>query len=184
MSIPWYRKLLPGPILRSAADLQAQAAAAGPEAQNNLGILFASTSNFPQDHAKAAACFQSAADRGYALAQNNLGLMYSVGEGVPKDSAEARKWFLRAAAQGDPGAQYHLGVKYHRDSLALAGVAAGEARIEAYMWLRLAATQGYRDAEMTCERVNLSLSAAEHAEAGRRVAGFASREEQSAAPQN
>ena len=65
MSIPWYRKLLPALAPRSAVDLQAQAAAAGPEAQNNLGILFASTSEFPQDHAKAAECFQHAANRGY-----------------------------------------------------------------------------------------------------------------------
>ena len=183
MSILWYRKLLPASAPRLATDLQAQAAADGPDAQNNLGILFASNSGFPQDHAKAADCFQRAAERGYALAQNNLGLMYMAGEGVPKDASEARKWFLRAAAQGDPGAQYHLGVRYHRESLALAGTAAGEARIEAYMWLRLSATQGYRDAEMSCERVNLSLSTAEHAEAGRRVAGFASREEQIPASQ-
>ena len=180
MSIPWYRRLLSPSVPFSAVDLQTQAAAAGPEAQNNLGILFASTSKFPQDYAKAAACFQRAAEQGHALAQNNLGLMYSAGEGVPKDSAQAHKWFLRAAAQGDPAAQYHLGVNYHRESLSLADGAAGEARIEAFMWLRLAATQGYRGAETSCERVNLSLSATEHTEAVRRVTVFVPLREQPA----
>jgi len=180
MNTPWYRKLFSASAPCSAADFHADAAAGGPDAQNNLGILFASKSGFPQDHAMAAQCFQRAADRGYALAQNNLGLMYAAGEGVPRDAVQAGKWFLRAAAQGDPGAQYHLGVKCHRDSLSLAGDAAGEARIQAYTWLRLAASQGYRDAETSCERVNLSLSAAEHAEAGRRVTAFASQDEQKA----
>ena len=180
MSIPWYRKLLSPSVSRPVLDLQTQAAPTGPEAENNLGILFASKSEFSQDYVKAAACFQRAADRGYALAQNNLGLMYSVGEGVPKDSAQAGKWFLRAAAQGDAGAQYHLGVNSHRESLSLAGIAAGEARIQAFVWLRLAATQGYRDAETSCERVNLSLSAPEHAEAVRRITGFVPQEEQPA----
>ncbi len=160
------------PVLPAPADLQARADAAGPEAQNNLGVLFASGAGFPQDFPAAAACYRKAAEHGFAVAQTNLARMYARGEGQPKDDVEAGKWFRRAARQGDASAQFQLGISLHRLSLHEPAVAIPEAKIEAFMWLQLAAAQGFYNAELYCGRLNLQMSNAEVREAQRRVAEF------------
>ena len=162
----------PGSPLPAPEELQAQAAAAGPEAQNNLGVLYVSGRSFLQDYQAAALCFRQAAERGFAVAQTNLARMYAQGEGRPKDEVEAGKWFRRAANQGDPGAQFHLGISLHRLSLGVPATAAPEAKIEGFMWLQLAAAQGFHNAESACGQLNLQMSKAEIDEARRRVAKF------------
>jgi TPR repeat protein len=165
------------------SDLQGQADAAGPEAQNNLGVLYAAGGALPQDFQAAALCFRKAAGQGHALAQTNLARMYAGQQGYPKDHAESLRWFRRAANQGDPGAQFQLGLTLHRDSLAPPPApAAHEARIEGYMWLRLAAAQGFHNAGPACERINLSMTQTEIEEGNRRAAAFVPTQEQSASP--
>jgi TPR repeat protein len=153
-------------------DLHKQADAAGPEAQNNLGVLYATGGTFPQDYTAAASCFQKAAAQGYALAQTNLGRMFAAGMGLPKDELEACAWFRRAARQGDAGAQFSLGITLHRLSLQTPAAAAHEDKIEGFMWLHLAAAQEFYAAEGACGRLNLHMSDAEVEEGRRRIAEF------------
>jgi len=164
--------LSPGSSFSAPPDLQARADAGGPEAQNNLGVLYASGGAFPQDFQAAARCYRKAAEQGHALAQTNLARMCAAGQGQPLDEAEARKWFRRAAHQGDAGAQFHLGLRLHRLSLQASATAAYEAKVEAFMWLQLAANQGFHKAESACGQLNLQMSNPEIGEAKRRVAAF------------
>ena len=151
---------------------QNQADAGGPEAQNNLGVLYTTGGAFPVNYPAAALCFRKAAEKGYALAQTNLARMYALGEGQPRDNAEALKWLRRAATQGDAGAQFHLGVALHRASLGTTTPLLTETKIEAFMWLQLATSQGFFKAETARDQLNLQMSQSEFQESSRRVARF------------
>ena len=172
MKLNWHKLFTFGTSSDTSEALLAQAEASGAEAQNNLGVLYASGGAFPQDYRAAALCFRKAADRGYAPAQANLARMYAVGRGQPKDFQEAVKWFRRAARQGDAGAQFHLGRALHRLSLEAPSAATIEAKIEGFMWLQLASGQGFFNAESACDQLNLQMSNAELEEGKRRVASF------------
>jgi uncharacterized protein len=69
------------------------------EAQNNLGVLYASGRGAAKDDKQATFCYRKAADQGEAMAQFNLGRMYFNGTGVPKDYVQAYLWTNLAAAQ-------------------------------------------------------------------------------------
>jgi TPR repeat protein len=172
MNINWHRLLIFGASTETAEDLIAQADAMGSEAQNNLGVLFARTEASVADDTAAAVCFRKAAEKGYPPAQSNLARMYAQGRGLPTDPREAVKWFRRAAIQGDAGAQYHLGLTLHRLSLDDPGAGLNEARIEGFMWLQLASGQGFYNAALACDQINLKMSSAEVQEGKCRVAGF------------
>ena len=53
-----------------------------PDAQNNLGVMYANGEGVPEDDAEAVRWYRLAADQGDADAQYNLGVMYANGEGV------------------------------------------------------------------------------------------------------
>src|SRR5690242_21365313 len=112
--LSWFKKLLPTRRF-TAGELRAMAEQDGPEAKNNLGILFTSCEAFAGQDVAGAECFQSAAKQGHALAQYNLSLMYEHGRGVLQDLKQAHVWLLRAAEQGDAGAQFRLGTNRHRE---------------------------------------------------------------------
>jgi TPR repeat protein len=165
---PWFSRLFRSSGRSTPSNLQDAADKAGPDAQNNLGAFLSNN-----DHqGEAVISYRKAAERGHALAQSNLGLMYSTGHGIGRDDRQARHWFGRAAAQGHATAQFHLGNRCHRASLALAGLEAREARIEAFKWFQLATAQGYPNADASCERVNIAMSGEEVAEGHRRTGAF------------
>ena len=93
---------------KAAAWFHRSAAQGYPDAQFNLGLLYANGEGVPKDPGKAVELFQKAADQGNSDAQNNLGVMYYSGEGVPRDTAKAAEWFKKAAAQGNADAQANL----------------------------------------------------------------------------
>ena len=63
---------------------------------------------------------------------------------MARDDAAALVWIQKAARQGDAGAQHNLGMRNRRAGFEGSQADAGESRLEAYKWLRLAATQGYQ----------------------------------------
>jgi len=69
-----------------------------PEAQYNLGILYAMGRGVPQDYAEAAECYRKAADQGHPFARTNLGMLYDSGQGVPQDPVRGYMWFEIAAS--------------------------------------------------------------------------------------
>lgn len=169
--VSWLKKMIPSrPI--TAADLCVTAEREGPEAQNNLGVLFACCEEPHRDHTAAVKCLRSAADQGHALAQFNLALLYEHGRGVARNLAEARTWLMKAAVQGDSGAQFHLGMAWHRESFRPGNLAVDACKVEALKWLLLAAAQDYHNAETSCGSLILVMTHEQLAESNRRVAAF------------
>jgi hypothetical protein len=111
-----------------------------PNAEYNLGMLYARGEGLPKDPQKAADWYRKAAEQGVAAAQYNLGLMYANGEGVAQNTEEATKWFLRAAEQGVVNAETGLGNIYQEGEGAFRNFS------EAEKWYRKAADQGIASA--------------------------------------
>ena len=74
-------------------------------AQYNLGLMYRSGTNVPQNNQKAAEWFRLAAKQGDVRAQYMLGVMYALGQGVAQDSVYASMWLDIVARSGDKKAQ-------------------------------------------------------------------------------
>ena len=146
------------------------------EAQFSLGLRFASGQGAALDYAQAEHWYLKAASQNHALAHFNLGIMHARGQGMPSDKAKSLVWIQKAAELGDASAQYNLGLLHHRTVGDGPRDTASQSRIEAYKWLQLAATQGYRGAEAACDVVKLHMTRADMQEGCRQVASFNSRE--------
>jgi TPR repeat protein len=164
----------PAPKSRLSA-LHAKADGGDADAQYDLGLRYGTSAGQALDLAQAASWYRKAAEQGHLLAQFNLGVMFGRGQGVPQDAVVAAGWMRKAAEGGDAGGQYEIGAHCHRASLTAPQVNATESRIEAYKWLHLAATQGYKDSLTACQRVALIMSRPEFDEATRRAAAFVAR---------
>lgn len=71
-----------------------------PDAQYNIGWLFANGNGLRVDVKKAVQWWKKAAENGYLDAQFAIGLAYTTGEGIKADTNKAFKWFLKAALSG------------------------------------------------------------------------------------
>lgn len=121
-----------------AAKWYRQAAEQGQlDAQNSLAKMYDQGEGVTQDPAEAAKWYRQAAEQGHADAQNRLGEMYDQGQGLKPSKAEAVKWYRKAAKQGHAKAAYKLGLWYMRS----ARHGASKDRIQAFMWLRVAASR-------------------------------------------
>jgi hypothetical protein len=133
---------------------RAKAEEGNPEAQSNLGFMFASGRGASKRPAEAAKWFRLAAEQGWAEAQYNLGVILAEGTGVPADSGEALRWFRAAALQGHGPAQFETGVCYAN------GEGVRQDEIEALAWFTLAAAGNFADAarsrEVLRERVGVA----------------------------
>jgi TPR repeat protein len=173
MNVPWYRKIFFKKRVPDLTEVRRKAELGDAEAQFALGLNCEFIADGGQREAEVAKWFRRAADQGHSLAQFNLAVMYAAGHGVPVDEAEAGRLFHLAADQGDAGAQFRMGKRCQRRSFEPSKGDASEARVEAYKWFQLAATQGYGNSETYLERSSLKLSREEFDEARRRVAAFA-----------
>ena len=147
------------------------------EAQYYLGVMYRNGYGVAKDYVEAVKWYHKAAEQGYASAQSNLGFMYRNGYGVTKDDVEAVKWYRKAAEQGNATAQYNLGFMYYRGK----GVRK-DYDVAAYVWFTLAAAQGHKDASSDRNRIAKRMTAAEIAEAERRVRNWKPRKEETATP--
>jgi len=126
---------------KALAQIKANAEKGDPEAQLEMGLIYAGGASGTRDAVKAAKWHRKAADQGLARAQYQVGLDYANGEGVKISQTEAIKWFRRAADQGLVEAQYELGV------CCLSGRGIRESGTAAVDWFRKAAGQGFANAE-------------------------------------
>jgi uncharacterized protein len=162
-----------------------------PEALMWLGACHANGDGLPSSLNKAFELYLRAAEAGHAQAQTNVGAMLMGGQGCDKDVDQAIIWLGRAADQGDIGAQFNLATilsagkdvepEYeraidlyrkaaesgHYPSQARLGFAyqqgrgVAKSRVEAYVWLALAAQHGVGSALSALERVIGEMSAEE-----------------------
>ena len=87
---------------KQAAYWYRQAADKGhPEAQFNLGRLYATGTGVKRDEEQAARWVSASAAQGYAPAQADLGARYAAGNGVAKDDQRAYFWLTLAFLHGD-----------------------------------------------------------------------------------
>lgn len=144
MNVAW-----PGAVL-AQVDVPALTAAArkgDPQAQNQLGALYATGEGVTQDYAAARSWWSLAAGQELAGARYNLGMMYESGSGVTVDPAAAARWYALAAGQGDATARFRLGLLYENGR----GVKKDDA--QAFALYRQAAAQGLADAQNSLGRL-------------------------------
>jgi uncharacterized protein len=91
-----------------AAALKA-ARIGAPEAQYEVGLMYANGLGTAQDFSQAIAWISKAAQRGLPAAQYLLATRYAGGVYVPRDDRAALTWYLRASEQGHLKAKYKLG---------------------------------------------------------------------------
>ena len=114
-----------------------------PEAQFNLGLMYALGQGVQQDETEAAKWFRKAAEQGDPFAQSAIGIMYYEGQGVPQDYAEAVKWW-RMSEEYDGNSPYTtflLGSMYYQ------GAGVPQDYAEAAKWYQKAADHGDSDAQ-------------------------------------
>ena len=92
------------------------------------------------------------ARQGDAEAQFNLGVLY---DHERKDHEEAIKWYRKAAEKGYAPAQYNLGI-FH-----LQGMGTEKNLDYAFMWLSMAATQGFDGANAPRAHVRRKMTASQ-----------------------
>jgi len=92
-----------------------------------------------------------------------VGSRYLRGLGVERDTARGISWIRKAADHGHAQAQYFLGVLY------AGGHNVAKDPIEAYKWLSLSAERGYPRAKPAKRKLEAGLSAAQLADAERRI---------------
>jgi TPR repeat protein len=169
-----------------------------PDSQAWVAALHYNAEGVPLDYAAAAAWYRKAAEGGNVFAQNNLATMYIAGQGVEKNHGEAARWLMKAAEKLDPYAIFNLAslyergdcvekdprkaADYYRSAAELGhvpsqsrlgymyanGIGVPRNRVEAFIWLSLAAQHGIGSALVELESIVQAMSAEEKME-GQRV---------------
>jgi TPR repeat protein len=175
------------------AQWRVRAEADDAEAAAWIGSCYANGDGVDVDDAQAFEWYRRSAELGHVPAQANLGAFYFMGRGVAKDAAEAVRWLGRAAESGDQNGMFNLAHLYaqgacvaqdleraaalyrraselgHYPSQSRLGYmyARGEGatkdRVEAYLWLTLAAQHGIGTALNELEGVVKEMSSEEKA---------------------
>jgi TPR repeat protein/Zn-dependent protease with chaperone function len=123
--------------MQEVRTVRASAAGGDSDAQNKLGMMYASGKSVAQDDAQAVFWWSKASERGYAEAQYNLAQMFLLGRGVTHDDVAAFQWAGRAAEQGHAAAENILGTMY------ASGRGVSKDDYLALRWFRQAAEQGF-----------------------------------------
>jgi TPR repeat protein len=86
--------------------LRPRAMQGNPNAEHNLGYLYALGLGVPRDPVQAASWYRKSAEQGFVASQAELGRMYFQGAGVPRDPIEGYKWLLLAGRESPAARQY------------------------------------------------------------------------------
>ncbi len=91
--------LVHGQTAAEVAELRARAERGDLYAQFDLGVMYDTGRDVPQDDTKAVRWYRPAAAQGHANAMSDLGFMYGTGRGVPQDHIQAHMWRNLAASR-------------------------------------------------------------------------------------
>lgn len=128
------------------------------DAQYAMGLLCSVEGSERHDPQAAADWFQRSSAQGHVQAKVRLAQILSTGEGVSPNREAALELLRSAAKSGSAEAQFELGLSCHRSSVDHREGHHAQSRIEAYSWLKLSASQGYRGAVAACEMLSLTMS--------------------------
>lgn len=126
--------------------------------QANAGALLLMGKSVTPDAERGVALLNQAAEQGDMNALFNLGVVYSSGEQVRQDLEKAADCYRRAAEVGHYPSQSRLGYMYAQ------GRGVAKDRVQAFLWLTLAAQHGIGTALNALEGVVKAMSAEEKAE--------------------
>nr|AYC79385.1 hypothetical protein [uncultured bacterium] len=112
-----------------------------PQAQTDLGLLYARGAGVVKDYSVAMQWFQRAAEQGSPRAQYYIGMMYERGYGVPRSYDTALDWYRRAAAKDSAMAEIAVARFYGR------GLGVERDPAQRATWLLRAAEQGNAQAQ-------------------------------------
>ena len=120
--------------------LLAQAQQGDAKALGALRMELATTQGQSAEFQHVIEVFRAGALDRNAQAQFELGYLFEQGLGVPRDYHQAERWYQQAAQRGLTDAQFRLGRMYYE------GLASGSNRRLGYIWLAIAAENGYQAA--------------------------------------
>ena len=132
-----------GEYEKAQKEFKKFAALGNPDAQVNLGLMYARGQGVKQDYKEAANWYRKAAEQGQQDAQFNLGSLYYDGLGVKRDYKLAAEWYTKAAQQGQADAQFNLGLMH------ATGQGVPQSFSQAYQWFSIAAAKGDKEAEQS-----------------------------------
>lgn len=116
-----------------------------PEAEFDLGVLYAQGLGVARDLTQAEQWYRKAADQGNAEAEFALGQMYSLGWGVPRDEADAMRWFQMANGPDTDGPP--------TDWSLIVGYGQPQDQKQAAYWYQMAAEKGHAEAQYNLARL-------------------------------
>ena len=111
------------------------------EAQQQIGWMYYTGKDTPQDYEQAMKWTKLSADSVNAIGQYHLGLLFSQGHGTAEDNSAAAKWYRLSADQGNADAQYALGRMFEN------GKGVTQDYSAATKLFRLSAASGNKDAK-------------------------------------
>lgn len=137
---PKPRKRKAAGVAPAVLDLERRFIQGDGSAASDLGDLYRTGEEVPQDDAAALLWYRRGAELGDRGAQNNLGTMLLHGIGCEADPERAVYWYIQSAGQGLAVAQYNLAHR-HR-----CGEGVGQDFAQALHWFSQAAKGGDIDA--------------------------------------
>ncbi len=111
------------------------------ESQFQLGQMYYSGKEVPEDHSAAYQWILKAAERNHPQAQALLASFFEKGIGISPDAHQSSEWLQKAALRGEREAQYRFGLRLKEGG-------ALEKNLEAAVrWITKAAEQGHSPAQ-------------------------------------
>jgi TPR repeat protein len=129
-------------------EWKVSAEAGQPEAEFDLGVLYAQGMGVRRDLTEASKWYRKAAEQGNAAAEFALGQLYSLGWGVPRDEADAIRWFQMANSVDSDGPP--------TDWALVEGYGIERNPEQAAYWYRQAADKGHPEAQFNLGRLYAS----------------------------
>ena len=115
-----------GEYMAAMKELRPAAIAGNAEAEELIGVMYASGLGVERDDIRAFEWYLRAAMKGHAGAQSGVGWYYEVGRGMPApDLVRAYTWYVLSAIGGDPDAaisQEEVVKKMTREQIEMAHV--------------------------------------------------------------
>ena len=126
-------------------EWKAAADSGQPEAEFDLGLLYAQGLGVRRDMTEAARWYRKAAEQGNSAAQFALGQMYSRGWGVPSDEADAVRWLQMANSPESEGPPTNWSI--------VEGYGTTRDPAQAVYWYEQAAAKGHPEAQYNLARL-------------------------------
>lgn len=144
-------------ICSSLADCRELAESGNADAQMEMGMIYVRGHDMAEkDYYEANLWFLMAAEQNNIDGMYNMGVSYHIGLGVEKDHSLAVEWYEKASKLGHDRASLSLGKLHLKDS-----DMKEQSLLMAYLYIKLAAQQGSKEAIKYITMLDENMSAEE-----------------------